>query len=154
MRVELAAPRTPFVPSLAWCALEVAARGAQPSPASDVVSLGLVTFHALAGASLWRAVDPAGRIVDPVALLRELGSPPRASERLAEIASGRPRSPLPAGFDAWLARCLAPSPSERFESAPKASRALASPCLPSLARTRAPFVPHASVRTPWKSARE
>lgn len=147
-RFTLAPAREPWVPFLAWSAFEVVARGARPSPASDVFALGLVAFHALAGASLWRSVDEAGRVVDPVALARELGEPPGARERLVELGV-RVRVAVPAGFDGWLRRCVARCPAERFPSAPRAARALVALASPSLARSKP-----APLATPWQTARE
>lgn len=122
LRVELVAPRPFLVPSLAFSGVEAIVGRAGPSPVRDVAAIGLVVFFALTGRGLWRSVDPLrGRLLDPVTLVDEMRAPPRASQRASDL----PRVALPPAFDDWLAQCVAPDVSERFPTAPRATRALA-----------------------------
>lgn len=122
LRVVMPPETASIVADLAWEAIENVTGARRPSPASDVWALGLVAYTTLAGRMLWRSVEPtSGRVLDPVALVSEMRSPPRACERVREQRTG---VSLPAAFDGWLARCLATEPSERFASGPKAIAAL------------------------------
>ncbi len=97
------------------------ATGGDASPATDVWSVGLLAFRMLAGHSYWCcARNP---VVEMRAFLDELvESPlPSASERAAELGCERP---LPDGFDAWFARCVARDPRRRFRNADEMAFAL------------------------------
>ncbi len=122
LRVIMPPASASNVADLPWEAIENVTGWRRPTPASDVWALGLVAYVLLAGRMLWRSVEPSsGRVLDPVALVAEMRSPPRACERAREQRTG---IALPASFDGWLARCLATDPSERFPSGPKAVAAL------------------------------
>ncbi len=132
LRVVVPSPRSGAGGALAWEALENVLATRPPSPASDVWTLGLLTYYLLSGRPFWRAVDARTCAVnDLVCLVTEMKSPPRASERASEQ---RATVALWPGFDAWLARCLASDPAARFPSAPKAVSELAR-SRPRLART-------------------
>jgi hypothetical protein len=89
------------------------AKGLPPSAANASAQLALISFALLAGRPYWDAdLEMDG---SPMAMLMEVianaGPPPSARSRVA----------LPAGFDAWFARCLAgevASPSEAALSFP------------------------------------
>jgi formylglycine-generating enzyme required for sulfatase activity/tRNA A-37 threonylcarbamoyl transferase component Bud32 len=95
------------------------------SPATDVWALGLIAFKLLTGRDFWRADGSLAMLlreicVDPI---------PFASVRAAELGARplepgeKPTPPLPPGFDAWFARCVAQSPEARFAEAGEAVRA-------------------------------
>ncbi len=82
----------------------------QVSAATDIWALGLVAYEMLIGTpsgALWNASTLAEL---PVKVVLEL--PPIASERAGERAGL-----LPAGFDAWLLRCIDLDATKRFQSA-------------------------------------
>lgn len=111
---------TAAVGSPMWMAPEQT--GAGPiSPAADVWSLGLLAFHMLAGHVYWknaRAADaPLGALLTEM-LVEE---PVPASDRAATLP-GAPA--LPAGFDAWFARCVVRDPASRFRDGAEAIAAL------------------------------
>ncbi|MFO0555592.1 MAG: serine/threonine-protein kinase [Polyangiaceae bacterium] len=89
------------------------------SPAADVWSLACVAFRMLTGQHYWH-----GR--ELVELLLEImqGATMPASARAKELGGA-----VPAGFDAWFARCLSIDPNGRFPNAAEAWSALA-PLLP------------------------
>ncbi|MBX3270328.1 MAG: AgmX/PglI C-terminal domain-containing protein [Sandaracinaceae bacterium] len=93
---------------------EQASPGAPIRAETDVWALGLVVFFAATGRDYWRsaAIEP----LSLQALLAEvLVHPlPPASERARELFVS---APLPAGFDAWFARCVAREPAQRFANA-------------------------------------
>jgi serine/threonine-protein kinase len=100
-----------------WMAPEQSDPRAPITPAADVWSLGLIAFTALTGLSYWRAAsDPHAAMT---ALMREILFEPiqRASIRAAEL--GRPGL-IPAGFDAWFARCVHRELGQRFPTAVEA----------------------------------
>lgn len=109
------------VGSPGWMAPEQAS-GAEPiRPYTDVWPLGLIAFWLLTGKSYWlRASEPE---CDPMSLLYEaaFGDLPPASIRATQVDT---RAPLPAGFDAWFARCVARAVGERFPDARAAMSAL------------------------------
>jgi serine/threonine protein kinase/DNA-binding response OmpR family regulator len=105
---------TELVGTPSWMAPEQSELGHEITPATDVWALGLLAFALLTASHFWRsvgAVDPLGArllremLVDPI---------PPASERAATLGVA---ALLPAGFDDWLARCLARAPSARFPRA-------------------------------------
>ncbi len=88
------------------------------SPATDVWALGLIAFKLLTGEDFWRETQSL-----PV-LLREIVVEPIAfaSERAREIGM---HGALPAGFDAWFARCVNRDIDARFPEAGACVRAFA-----------------------------
>ena len=92
------------------------------SAQTDVWALGLSAFYMLTGARYWTA--GYGERTSVQALFSEILSSPRPapSRRLREQNSS---VELPAAFDAWMLRCIARDPSQRFASAGAAVRALA-----------------------------
>jgi hypothetical protein len=103
-----------------WMAPEQAQSGQQVTPATDVWSLGLIAFRALSGKCFWRAANDAEAgsmqvfsemMVEPI---------PAASTRAQELGA----APLPAGFDAWFARCVCREPMQRYQHAAAAQQAL------------------------------
>ncbi len=89
-------------------------------PATDVWALGLIAFYLLTGKSFWVEAD-GGSLPQ---LLREIVFEPipAASVRAAELEVA---SLLPAGFDAWFARCVDRDVDARFGDAGEATRAFA-----------------------------
>jgi hypothetical protein len=75
------------------------AKGVRKTPSNAAAQLALLAFGLLAGRPYWEGdLDPS---VPPMQMLFEVsqnaGPPPSARSEVA----------LPAGFDAWFARCLA-----------------------------------------------
>ena len=95
--------------------------GDRPTPATDVWSLGLMTFEMLTGHSYWLAV---ARDAPYEALFNELHVLPfvKASQRARELGEGPELGPA---FDAWFARCVQRDPGQRFASASLAANELA-----------------------------
>ncbi|MFO0548370.1 MAG: protein kinase [Polyangiaceae bacterium] len=103
-----------------WMAPEQAQAGMPVTPTADVWALGLIAFAALAGRLFWRSASAADS--SAVMVLREMVMEPipSASQRALEL--GCPR--LPAGFDAWFARCVDRNPTARFPNAHAMQQAL------------------------------
>ncbi|MFO0615549.1 MAG: serine/threonine-protein kinase [Polyangiaceae bacterium] len=129
---EIQASHTRAIGTPLWMAPEQAEPGAKLTPAVDVWALGLIAFRALTGKNFWRAAQLAE--VSPLMVLRETGLDPipLATTRCTELGG----HPLPAGFDAWLARCLDRAWDARFRDANEAFAALR----PLLRATVAPTV--------------
>jgi len=92
------------------------------SAQTDIWAFGLVAFYALTGMPYWRsAADEVGglQVLFAEILTLPLELP---SVRLRQEGSG---IELPAGFDAWLLRCIQREPSQRFATATAAVEALA-----------------------------
>ena len=109
----------------------------QVSAATDIWALGLVAYEMLIGTpsgALWNASTLAEL---PVKIVLEL--PPIASERAGERASL-----LPAGFDAWLLRCIDLDATKRFQAAGDAVGAIL-PALRALATS--PIAPRGASPT-------
>jgi hypothetical protein len=85
------------------------AKGTPPSGAKASAQLALIAFNLLAARPYWQAdLDLSG---SPMEMLMEVmanGGPP---------PSARSKVPLPAGFDAWFARCLAEQIADPREAA-------------------------------------
>jgi serine/threonine protein kinase len=94
-----------------WMAPEQTTEGGRVSPATDVWALGLIAYFLLTGRVYWRSTGA-------MELLREIVLEPLVP------ASSRAETPLPAGFDAWFARCVTREPAARFADAAEAWRAL------------------------------
>jgi serine/threonine protein kinase len=86
-------------------------------PATDVWALGLIAFKVLTGRSYWRSA--AGSASAPASLMFEtcMEELVPASTRAAEMGVDRF---LPAGFDAWFARCVARETKDRYADAAEA----------------------------------
>src|SRR5262252_7000185 len=112
---------TATIGSPMWMAPEQGTRGAAIAAPTDVWSLGLIAYYLLTGSYFWQAAR--GDSVNTMVLLREilLDPIPLASQRAREV--GRAES-IPAGFDAWLARCLERDPALRFRDASELYRNL------------------------------
>jgi serine/threonine protein kinase len=97
-----------------WMAPEQA-QDARVDARTDVWALGLIAFHALTGRYYWKCARDGVPSVHP--LMHEVLFEPLApaSERAQEIDV--PAGSLPAGFDAWFARCVARETKERFDDA-------------------------------------
>jgi serine/threonine protein kinase len=95
--------------------------GDRPTPATDIWSLGLMTFELLTGHSYWLAV---ARDAPYEALFNELHVLPfvKASERARELGHSVELGPA---FDDWFARCVQRDPQQRFASASLAANQLA-----------------------------
>lgn len=94
--------------------------GREPTPATDVFSLGLLAFYALVGKPYWTSASTGE---GAAATLRELlhDPMPAASERAAELGSD---VALPAGFDAVFARATQRDPLDRYADAGALDEAL------------------------------
>jgi hypothetical protein len=100
-----------------WMAPEQTEASEQVVPATDVWALGLLAYKLLTGRYYWRGaadVSPS-----PMAILREvmLGAVERPSRRAAREDLAHC---LPAGFDAWFARCVDRDVRQRFRDARRA----------------------------------
>jgi len=112
---EAATHATAAVGSPLWMAPEQTTPG-PVTPAADVWALGLIAYELLTGEHFWRAASQP--TATPMHLLREIVLEP------IPPASERGGARLPAGFDAWFARCVARDPRERFQDAGALWRAL------------------------------
>jgi formylglycine-generating enzyme required for sulfatase activity/tRNA A-37 threonylcarbamoyl transferase component Bud32 len=103
-----------------FMAPEQTERAARIGPATDVWALGLLAFRILTGKDFWLAGNDS-----LPALMREVcvGEIPFASARARAL--GVPAGVLPAGFDAWFARCVDRDVAARFPEAGEAVRAFA-----------------------------
>ena len=113
------AQTTEQVGSPMWMAPEQA-NGEAITPATDVWAMGLIAFRVLAGKPYWRAANTDETHI--TRLITEILTGPivAASARAAELCA----APIPAGFDAWFARCVARDASARFPDAGAARDAL------------------------------
>jgi tRNA A-37 threonylcarbamoyl transferase component Bud32 len=101
-----------------WMAPEQTGAG-EVTKTADVWAIGLLAFHLLTGRFFWRVLDDRvgtsqRRPASVQMLLQEvlLDPIPPASTRAAELGVT-----VPAGFDAWFARCVARDPADRFPDA-------------------------------------
>lgn len=103
-----------------YMAYEQASRGAI-GPATDIWAFGLIAFYLFSGKSYWKSGNsPDGTMTQ---LFGEVLSLPLAppSARAEELGT------TPAfndAFDAWFARCVHRDPTQRYQSAADAMRAL------------------------------
>jgi len=104
-----------------WMAPEQSETDAPVTKATDVWTLGLLTFWLLTGRCYWKTARDMGSAM--MSLMREILFEPiePASKRAAEIGLG---GRVPEGFDAWFARCVARDASKRFQHAREAFEAL------------------------------
>jgi len=114
------ATQTETVGSPMWMAPEqLDAR--RPSPRTDVWALGLIAFWALTGKYYWHAAHKTEANVQAM-FVEQLFKPIEpASVRAQAYGVG---DALPAGFDAWFARCTVREESSRFADANEAFTAL------------------------------
>lgn len=108
--------------STKWFAPEQSVPGAEMRPTADVWALGLVAFWALCGREYWQSVARPGVTIHAI-LVEVIGSPLAAASARAE-ALGVDPARLPPGFDAWFARAVNRTESERFANAREAMGAL------------------------------
>ncbi|WP_437693244.1 serine/threonine-protein kinase [Sorangium sp. So ce176] len=105
-----------------WMAPEQTELAAQVTPASDVWSLGLLVFYLLTGRLYW--VEPVrGPSASVMSLMREVLFNPLDPPSARAAHLGCPHV-IPAGFDAWFARCVARDARARFPDAAQAMAAL------------------------------
>lgn len=104
-----------------WMSPEQSETDAKLTPATDVWTLGLLTFWMLAGRPYWKTGRDMGSAA--MTLLREVLYEPLlpASQRAEEIGVG---GTLPPGFDAWFERCVTREQELRFQHARDAIAAL------------------------------
>src|SRR5262249_58459657 len=101
-------------------------------PPADVWALGLVAFYLLPGRCYWKtANNDEARVAQMMGEIL-FGPLPPASLRAVELGS---RARLPAGFDAWFARCVARDPRARYRDAREAFAWLSALEAPVLAAT-------------------
>ncbi len=112
-----AATSTRAIGSPLWLAPEQAQTGARIKPATDVWALGLLAFYALTGKAYWRAGNAEEFNVTALLMEVAVNALPSASERAAELGVA---ALVPAGFDAWFARCVARDADARFADAGEA----------------------------------
>jgi phosphate transport system substrate-binding protein len=105
-----------------WMAPEQTTTDVPIGPPTDVWSYGLLGYLLLTGKHFFPSANLAN--VTPAVLLREvvIEPIPPASTRAVGIERG---DRLPAGFDAWFARCVDRDPAQRFPDARAAYEALA-----------------------------
>jgi len=99
-----------------WMAPEQTQRGAAITPATDVWALGLLVYRMLTGVSYWRGANAPDGTVSVGGLVLEVVVQPLdpASLRAREMGVA---ALLPAGFDAWFARCVVREQDQRFANA-------------------------------------
>ena len=111
---EAVSTSTAAVGTPLWMSPEQTERGGNVIPATDVWALGLIAFYLLTNLHYWRAANDEQSSLPT--LLRELAieplDPATARARVLGHFGG-----LPAGFDAWFARCVARDPAARFPDA-------------------------------------
>jgi formylglycine-generating enzyme required for sulfatase activity/serine/threonine protein kinase len=104
-----------------WMAPEQTEQAALITPATDVWALGLIAYRLLTGRLFWRAATDANASV--TMFLRELVLDPLPAASVRAEQQGV-LAFLPAGFDAWFARCVVRDQAARFSDARVAGAAL------------------------------
>jgi TPR repeat protein/tRNA A-37 threonylcarbamoyl transferase component Bud32 len=119
---EAKATATQALGTPTWMAPEQTEPGRSIAPAADVWALGLIAFRMFTGKHFW--ISANSEDATPTMVLREavIDSIVSASARAQEY--GRAHL-LPAGFDAWFARCVVRQPEARFVDAGVARDAFA-----------------------------
>jgi serine/threonine protein kinase len=104
-----------------WMAPEQTVPGGPIAPSTDVWPLGLLAFRMLTGYLFWKA--PYDTSASVMMLMAEafMHPLPTASERAAHYKC---KERIPAGFDAWFAKCVARAMDQRFANAADAFAAL------------------------------
>ncbi|RYE83273.1 MAG: hypothetical protein EOO75_19540, partial [Myxococcales bacterium] len=92
-----------------WMAPEQLAGQGALTTATDVWAVGLLAFRLLTGQVYWQSAGQPGLL--PVLQELSTGQMTPPSERARERGAAHL---LPAGFDAWFARCTRREPAERF----------------------------------------
>jgi formylglycine-generating enzyme required for sulfatase activity/serine/threonine protein kinase len=87
------------------------------TPAADVWALGLLAFRLLAGQMFWKTATNAAATMTMMVTEMFVAGMPVASVRATELGV---RARIPAGFDAWFARCLQRDWRARFADAGQA----------------------------------
>jgi hypothetical protein len=128
---------TPF-----WMAPEQIDDHGRVTPATDVWALGLIAFSLLTARCYWKSLQAPENTI--ARFYREVSVDPivPASVRARELGC---LVTLPAGFDAWFARCVARDPGERF---PDAGLCLAA-VMPVLAQTEGTGALTSVAAPPW-----
>ncbi len=103
-----------------WTAPEQGKGGDHIRPSVDVWALGLLAFYVLTGKIYWRNCNDERASMLDIAkeMLRDPIEP--AGLRAEQLGCG---GVLPAGFDAWFARCVVREVDQRFADAGQADRA-------------------------------
>ena len=91
------------------------------SPQTDVWAYGLIAHYTLTGSHYWRSARRGDASVH--ALFAEILSLPMEAPSV-RLREQNLSLELPAGFDAWLLRCIDREPARRFTSAGRAFEAL------------------------------
>lgn len=117
-----------------WAAPEQAEPGHLPAPTADVWSLGLLVFRLLTGKHYWLSSNREASLADAAAEVGRGAAEPASKRAVAVGYEG----PIPAGFDAWFARCVTRDPTRRFRNGGEALDALG-PVLGLVARRRGPW---------------
>ncbi|MFO0629466.1 MAG: serine/threonine-protein kinase [Polyangiales bacterium] len=136
---------TEAIGSPLWMSPEQTDTGTRIGPPADVFSLGLLAFRTLTGKVFWRAAHTAGATY--AAVLRELLVEPIPAASARAAALGVP-SLLPAGFDAWFARCVNRDAAARFADAGQATPALLAVLDPRASLGSAPTLEQPAVTPP------
>ncbi|MFK7984628.1 MAG: protein kinase [Sandaracinaceae bacterium] len=111
---------TAAVGSPLWMAPEQTSAGGRIAPATDIWSLGLVTYYLLTGGHYWKAASDDSGVAG---LLREMHLEPIIAPTRRAIELGRPYV-FPAGFDAWFLKAMDRDSTQRYTDAAEAWAAL------------------------------
>jgi eukaryotic-like serine/threonine-protein kinase len=136
-----------------WMAPEQTMPGGRIEPMTDVWPIGLLAFRMLTGYLFWKAPYDPGASVMMLMAEAFMHPLPTASGRAADYKCAER---IPAGFDAWMAKCVARDMDQRWADAAAAFEAL-EPILaavgdaPPTSAAR-PSAPEARPSTPSKPA--
>ncbi len=92
----------------AWCAPELMAAGAVPSPQSDAYALALLAFFALTGRHAFEAAEPLDR--------ERLATAARGGLRTASARAAALGKKADLRLDRWFSLALEPDPTRRFQT--------------------------------------